>query len=48
MIKAQIRVKMDGSPLPELPNVQAQVRLVCELHNAVLAALEKPQGIAMQ
>jgi hypothetical protein len=35
-IKALIRARLDGSPVPELAGVQAQVKLVQELHNTVL------------
>lgn len=48
LLKAHVRARLDGSPVNELPNVQAQVKLVCEIHNAVLQALRDPKRIVMQ
>lgn len=39
--KAQIRARLDGSPAHELAGVQAQVKLVCEIQNAVLEYLRR-------
>lgn len=39
IIKAHIRERLDGSAVPELQNIQAQVKLMAELENAVLTRL---------
>lgn len=47
-VKARIRMRLDGSPIPELQNIKAQVLLMSELENNVLTKLRSRPVNPMQ